>query len=93
MNSTTVAVDLAKSVFQLAVTDASWKVLETYRFTVSPFEAGLSTKMSAWYRRRLFTPPSQLAFELINDSMNDGYIDDADSMSARDIHDPTLDAG
>ncbi len=29
MKSTTVAVDLAKSVFQLAVSDASWKVTET----------------------------------------------------------------
>ena len=27
MNATTVAVDLAKSVFQLAVADASWKVI------------------------------------------------------------------
>ena len=31
MNATTVAVDLAKSVFQLAVADASWKVVETHR--------------------------------------------------------------
>jgi transposase len=38
MNTTTVAVDLAKSVFQLAVTDASWKVLETHRLTRSQFE-------------------------------------------------------
>jgi hypothetical protein len=30
--STTVAVDLAKSVFQLAVADASWKVIETQRW-------------------------------------------------------------
>ena len=29
MNATTAAVDLAKSVFQLAVADASWKVVET----------------------------------------------------------------
>jgi transposase len=38
MNSTTVAVDLAKSVFQLAVADASWKVLETHRLTRTQFE-------------------------------------------------------
>jgi transposase len=38
MNSTTVAVDLAKSVFQLAVSDASWKVLETHRLTRTQFE-------------------------------------------------------
>lgn len=33
MNPTTVAVDLAKSVFQLAVADASWRVIETHRLT------------------------------------------------------------
>ena len=38
MNTTTVAVDLAKSVFQLAVSDTSWKVLETHRLTRSQFE-------------------------------------------------------
>ena len=36
--STTVAVDLAKSVFQLAVADASWKVVESHRLTRSQFE-------------------------------------------------------
>lgn len=35
---TTVAVDLAKSVFQLAVADASWKVTESHRLTRSQFE-------------------------------------------------------
>jgi transposase len=38
VNTTTVAVDLAKSVFQLAVSDASWKVLETHRLTRTQFE-------------------------------------------------------
>jgi transposase len=38
MNTTTVAVDLAKSVFQLAVSDESWKVLQTHRLTRSQFE-------------------------------------------------------
>jgi len=38
MKSTTVAVDLAKSVFQLAVADASWKVIESHRLTRSQFE-------------------------------------------------------
>src|ERR1700674_1060625 len=38
MNATTVAVDLAKSVFQLAVADAHWKILETHRLTRSQFE-------------------------------------------------------
>lgn len=38
MNATTVAVDLAKSVFQLAVADAHWRVVETHRLTRSQFE-------------------------------------------------------
>ncbi len=38
MNATTVAVDLAKSVFQLAVADASWRVIETQRLTRTQFE-------------------------------------------------------
>ena len=33
MNATTVAVDLAKSVFQLALADRQWKVIETHRLT------------------------------------------------------------
>lgn len=33
MNATTVAVDLAKSVFQLAVADEHWRVVETQRLT------------------------------------------------------------
>lgn len=38
MKSATVAVDLAKSVSQLAVADASWKVIATHRLTRSQFE-------------------------------------------------------
>ena len=38
MNTTTVAVDLAKSVFQLAVADPSWKVIESHRLTRTQFE-------------------------------------------------------
>ncbi|MBM3358680.1 MAG: IS110 family transposase [Betaproteobacteria bacterium] len=38
MNATTVAVDLAKNVFQLAVADASWRVLERHRLTRGQFE-------------------------------------------------------
>jgi transposase len=38
MNTTTVAVDLAKSVFQVAVADASWRVIEQHRLTRSQFE-------------------------------------------------------
>ncbi|WP_136413903.1 IS110 family transposase [Herbaspirillum sp. ST 5-3] len=38
MNTTIVAVDLAKSVFQLAVADAAWRVTEHHRLTRSQFE-------------------------------------------------------
>ena len=38
VNATTVAVDLAKSVFQLAVADAYWKIVQTHRLTRSQFE-------------------------------------------------------
>jgi transposase len=38
MKSTTVAVDLAKSVFQLAVADADWRVTEQHRLTRTQFE-------------------------------------------------------
>jgi len=38
MNATTVAVDLAKSVFQLAVADDQWKIVETQRLTRTQFE-------------------------------------------------------
>jgi transposase len=38
MNATTVAVDLAKSVFQLAVADSSWRVTEKHRLTRTQFE-------------------------------------------------------
>jgi len=38
MNATTVAVDLAKSVFQLAVADSQWKIIETHRLTRTQFE-------------------------------------------------------
>jgi hypothetical protein len=38
MNATTVAVDLAKSVFQLTVADEHWRVVETQRLTRTQFE-------------------------------------------------------
>ena len=38
MPATTVAVDVAKSVFQIAVADDKWKVIETHRLTRSQFE-------------------------------------------------------
>ena len=38
MNATTVAIDLAKSVFQLAVADEHWRVVETQRLTRTQFE-------------------------------------------------------
>jgi transposase len=38
MNATSVAVDLAKSVFQLAVADERWRTVETQRLTRTRFE-------------------------------------------------------
>ena len=38
MNATTVAVDLAKSVFQLAEADSQWRIVRTQRLTRSQFE-------------------------------------------------------
>lgn len=38
MNATTVAVDLAKNVFEVAVADGSWRVVERARLTRSQFE-------------------------------------------------------
>jgi len=47
MNATTVAVDLAKSVFELAVADASWRVVESHRLTRTQFER--------WFANRTVT--------------------------------------
>ena len=38
MNATTVAVDLAKNVYQLAVADENWRVIEKHRLTRAQFE-------------------------------------------------------
>ena len=38
MNATTVAVDLAKNVFEVAVADGHWKVIERARLTRPQFE-------------------------------------------------------
>ena len=38
MNATTVAVDLAKNVFELALADAHWKIVERARLTRAQFE-------------------------------------------------------
>jgi hypothetical protein len=54
MNATTVAVDLAKSVFELAVADAAWRVTEQHRLTRSQFERWFMNRdvslviMEAW---------------------------------------------
>lgn len=45
MHGVTVAVDLAKSVFQLAVADDKWKVIETHRLTRTQFER--------WFQNRV----------------------------------------
>ena len=40
MNATTVAVDLAKNVFELAVADEHWKMVERARLTRGSSSAG-----------------------------------------------------
>ena len=47
MDATTVAVDLAKSVFELAVADQNWRVVERARLTRSQFER--------WFHNRVVT--------------------------------------
>lgn len=42
MDATTVAIDLAKSVFQVAVADAHWRVIATHRLTRTQLERWLS---------------------------------------------------
>lgn len=44
MNATTVAVDLAKNVFELAVADAEWRVIERARLTRTQFERWFQNK-------------------------------------------------
>lgn len=44
MNATTVAVDLAKSVFQVAVADEHWRIVGTQRLTRSQFERGFANR-------------------------------------------------
>ena len=47
MNTTTVAVDLAKSVFELAVADSNWRVVERARLT--------RTQFARWFHNRSVT--------------------------------------
>ena len=44
-----VGVDLAKTVFQLAVADDAWRVVEQQRLTRSSSSAGSPTALSAWW--------------------------------------------
>jgi len=44
MNATTLAVDLAKSVFQVAVADANWMLIESHRLTRTQFERWFSKR-------------------------------------------------
>ncbi|HJV81077.1 hypothetical protein [Noviherbaspirillum sp.] len=54
MNTTIVAVDLAKSVFQLAVADAAWRVTEHHRLTRSQFELVYQPQRVAGHRGSLW---------------------------------------
>ena len=48
MHATTVAVDLAKSVFQIAMADDKWHVVEQQRLTRSQFEHWFHNRMWGW---------------------------------------------
>ena len=52
MNSTTVAVDLAKNVFELAAADGQWRIVERYRLNRARF--------SRFFVHR---PPCQIVME------------------------------
>ena len=49
MDATTVAVDLAKNVFELVAADQHWKVVERARLTRTQFQRGLATAMFHWW--------------------------------------------
>ncbi len=51
MHTPTVAVDLAKTVFQLAVAAAAWKVIQTPRLTRSQCERGCANRKIDWVIR------------------------------------------
>ena len=48
MNATAVAVDLAKSVFQLAVADSDWSVIEACRLTPAQFGRWIQNREVAY---------------------------------------------
>lgn len=56
MNATTVAVDLAKSVFQLAVADDAWLVVETHQLTCNQFERWFANREVSVVTMESITP-------------------------------------
>ena len=71
MNATTVAVDLAKSVFQLAVADASWRVVETHRLSRTQFERWFAEHRIPATMGIAFVKASKLAdgLDVVHESM------------------------
>ncbi len=67
MHATTVAVDLTKSVFQLAVADEQWHVVETQRLTRTRFErwfANRDVSLIIWHLAvSTHTKPTENRFE------------------------------
>jgi hypothetical protein len=49
MNATTVAVDLAKNVFELAVADADWRIVERHRLNRARFVRFFVHRPHAWW--------------------------------------------
>ena len=49
MNATTVAVDLAKNVFELAVADRRWRIIERHRLSRGQFERWFGNRQVGWW--------------------------------------------
>lgn len=57
MHATTVAVDLAKSVFQIAVADDQWRIVETQRLTRTQFERWFANRGHGHHGSLRLGPP------------------------------------
>ena len=87
MKATTVAVGLAKAVFQLAVADEHWRIVETQRLT--------RTQVEHWFFNRIHPIPTDAdnSSGSLPAVRSDWRTGDANSMSARTTTEPTKDAG
>ena len=70
MHATTVAVDLAKSVFQLVVADEHWRIMETQRLSRSRLGVSLSLRLNI-NPIALFWRPAITSMDSIEKGSND----------------------